>query len=77
MAVSFSPANDFTLIDCYSKEELTGYIEWLKKQRLVFQIGVVAATTELTLSMEGWTRVQPLPRHGGIPGRCFCSYVVL
>ncbi len=69
----FSLTNDFTLIDCYSKEEFVWYLEWLKNQELVFQTAAGPDTAEVTLSMEGWNRVQPLPRPGGIPGRCFVA----
>src|SRR5579864_5672435 len=58
----FSPAKDFTLIDCFSEEEFCWHIEWLKNQQLVFQTAAGPATVGLTLSMEGWKRVQPLPR---------------
>jgi hypothetical protein len=73
IGASFSLTNDFTLIDCYSKEEFLWYIEWLKVQKLVFQTGAGPATAVLTLSMDGWNRVQPLPRPGGLPGRCFVA----
>jgi hypothetical protein len=69
----FSLTNDFTLIDCYSQEEFVWYIEWLKKQELVFQTSAGPTAAQLTLSMEGWNRVQPLSRPGGIPGRCFVA----
>jgi hypothetical protein len=68
-----APATDFTLIDCFSKEEFLWYIEWLSIQKLVFQTGAGPTLIELTLSMEGWTKVQPLPRPGGFPGRCFVA----
>jgi hypothetical protein len=73
MGVRFSPATDFTLIDCYSKEEFDWHIEWLKIQNLVFLTGAGPTVVELTLSMAGWNRVQPLPRPGGIPGQCFVA----
>jgi hypothetical protein len=69
----FSLANDFTLIDCYSREEFIWYIDWLKKQELVFQTGGDLTAVELKLSMEGWNQVQPLSRPGGIPGQCFMA----
>jgi hypothetical protein len=69
----FSTPTDFTLIDCYSEEEFLWYIEWLKNEQLVFQTGAGPATVALTLSMEGWKRVQPHPRTGGLPGRCFVA----
>jgi hypothetical protein len=69
----FSLATDFTLIDCYSEEEFIWYIEWLERQQLVFRTGSGPKAVELTLSMEGWKRVQPLPRSGGVPGRCFVA----
>ena len=45
----------------------------LEKQELVFQTGAGPAAVQLTLSMAGWNRVQPLPRAGGTPGRCFVA----
>ena len=69
----FSLTTDFTLIDCYSSDEFTWYITWLDKEQLVYQTGVGPTTAQLTLSMEGWRRVQPAPRPGGIPGRCFVA----
>ena len=55
-------------------EEFVWHIEWLKSQQLVFQTGAGGpAYAQLTLSMEGWKRVQPLPRPGGIAGRCFVA----
>jgi hypothetical protein len=73
MGAWFSLATDFTLIDCYSTEEFVWHIEWLKNQQLVYQIGAGPTNAQLTLSMEGWNRVQPVPRPGGIPGRCFVA----
>jgi len=69
----FTFATDFTLIDCYSAEEFIWYIDWLEEQKLAFRTGVGPASAQLTLSMEGWKRVQPAPRPGGIPGRCFVA----
>jgi len=40
LGASFSPATDFTLIDCYSTEEFVWYIDSLKDQRLVYVTGV-------------------------------------
>jgi hypothetical protein len=69
----FSLATDFTLIDCHSTEEFIWYIESLKGQNLVYQTGAGPTNAQLTLAMEGWKQVQPLPRRGGIPGRCFVA----
>ena len=73
MGASFSLTTDFTLIDCYSTEEFVWYIESLKSQQLVYQTGAGPTVAQLTLSVEGWRQVQPLPRPGGIPGRCFVA----
>jgi hypothetical protein len=70
---SFLVARDFTLIDCHSEEEFLWHIEWLDRQQLVYKTAVGPLAIELTLSMEGWKRVQPLPRPGGFPGRCFVA----
>ncbi|MBZ5506048.1 MAG: nucleoside 2-deoxyribosyltransferase [Acidobacteriia bacterium] len=73
MGASFSLTQDFTLIDCHSAEEFNWHIEWLETQKLVFRTGAGPDTVQLTLSMEGWKQVQPIPRAGGIPGRCFVA----
>jgi hypothetical protein len=69
----FSPGTDFTLIDCFSPDEFSWYVEWLKINQLVFLTGAGPAAIQLTLSMEGWKLVQPASRPGGIPGRCFVA----
>jgi hypothetical protein len=69
----FSLATDFTLIDCFTTEEFSWYINSLKNQQLVYQTGAGPTHLQLTLSVEGWKQVQPLPRPGGIPGRCFVA----
>jgi hypothetical protein len=68
-----SLTKDFTLIDCYSEEEFLWYIEWLEHQQLVFRTGAGQKVVQLTLSMNGWNQVQPLPRPGGFPGQCFVA----
>ena len=75
-----NPATDFTLIDCFSEDELRWHISWLEKQHLVFRTGGGAinqvgqpTSLQLLLSMEGWNRIQPLQRPGGIPGNCFVA----
>ena len=42
-------------------------------ESLAFITGAGADNFQITLSPEGWKRVQPLPRLGGIPGRCFVA----
>lgn len=69
----FSLDRDFTLIDCYSRREFEWYIEWLNNQKLAFTTGAGPNSIVLTLSFEGWKLVQPIPRPGGIPGRCFVA----
>jgi len=73
VGASFSPTTDFTLIDCYSREEFIWYIDSLKEQGLVYVTGAGLENLQLKLSVEGWKQVQPLPRPGGIPGRCFVA----
>jgi hypothetical protein len=73
VGATFTLADDFTLIDCYSKEEFIWYIEWLKIEKLAFQTDAGPTSTQLTLSLDGWNQVQPLPRTGGIPGQCFVA----
>lgn len=69
----FSFPTDFTLIDCYSTEEFIWHIDSLVNQKLAVRIGARTTGVQLALSPEGWRQVQPLPRAGGIPGRCFVA----
>jgi len=69
----FSTKKDFTLIDCYSEQEFIWYSGWLRDQKLVCLTGAGPGEVQLKLSMDGWKQVQPLPRPGGIPGRCFVA----
>ncbi len=69
----FSYEDDFTLIDCYTRSEFEWYVEWLNNQSLVYQTGAGPTNNQLTLSLEGWNRVQPLSRIGGTPGKCFVA----
>lgn len=69
----FSTKNDFTLIDCFNAKEFEWYVEWLNKEGLAFTTGAGTDQVQLTLSMKGWEQIQPLPRPGGIPGRCFVA----
>jgi nucleoside 2-deoxyribosyltransferase len=83
--VRFRPDLDFTVIDCYSKAEFEQYITWAGKSGLIQwawetvpgPVGALVrpanATILAVLTMEGWNQVQPLPRSGGIPGRCFVA----
>jgi hypothetical protein len=64
---------DFTVIDCFSPEEFRWYIEWVENQKLALRTGAGPSGVQLTLSMDGWSRVQPFPRPGGIPGNCFVA----
>jgi hypothetical protein len=64
---------DFTIIDCHSREEFEWYINWVKQQQFAYQTGAGPDDAQLTLSMDGWNQVQPLPRPGGIPGHCFVA----
>jgi hypothetical protein len=68
----FSFATDFTLIDCLSREEFSWFVSSLGES-LGVGPGAGEGIFEFTLSPEGWKRVQPLPRLGGIPGRCFVA----
>jgi hypothetical protein len=71
--VPFSLATDFTLIDCQSAEEFSWYVEWLVGDFLAFRASEGAGRVGLVLLPKGWERAQPLPRPGGIPGRCFVA----
>jgi hypothetical protein len=70
---TFSPQTDFTLIDCYNNNEFSWYVASLSNQGLITRTGVTTADYSLTLTVEGWKRVQPLPQPGGIPGQCFVA----
>jgi hypothetical protein len=72
-AAPFAPANDFALIDCYNNDEFNWYVESLTKQGLVTRTGGSSSTLYLTLTDEGWKRIQPAPHPGGIPGQCFVA----
>jgi hypothetical protein len=73
-SAKFSPQTDFTLIDCSGAQEFGWYAESLKKALLIDE-DYTQTTLELhlRLTVEGWNRVYPLPRPGGIPGRCFVA----
>lgn len=47
-------------------------LTWLEIEKLVHLAGSSPAVAA-ELSMEGWRRVRPAPRPGGIPGRCFVA----
>jgi hypothetical protein len=68
----FYPGSDYTLIDCFSGPEFRWYTECLENQQLASR-EEGGLFVELTLSVEGWKRVQPFPRPGGLPGRCFVA----
>jgi hypothetical protein len=68
-----SAATDFTIIDCQSRDEFMWYVKWLMDEHLAFPIQADSDRTQFTLSPEGWKRTQPVPRRGGIPGRCFVA----
>jgi hypothetical protein len=68
----FDVGADFTLIDCYSAAEFDSYLRWMRGALLVVERRSLP-TVEMALTMEGWNRVQPLSRRGGIPGQCFVA----
>jgi hypothetical protein len=72
-AATFNPTTDFTLIDCYSQTEFEWYLGWIEIQKLAFTTATGPTSRSYTLSLDGWNMVQPLPRPGGIPGRCFVA----
>ena len=69
----FSLADDFTLIDCFNASEFKWHIDSLQQRGLVLKAGAANGLDVLQLSLKGWDQVQPLPRAGGIPGRCFVA----
>ena len=71
---SLNFGSDFPLIDCYSPEEFRQYVSWIFEGGLVTGIAYTADyTAEVSLTVKGWSRVQPASRAGGIPGRCFVA----
>jgi hypothetical protein len=83
-AAKLCPDTDFTLVDCYSRAEFDYYIDWIKKAGLgvwtpdidhLSESGapVHSSTGDMALTVEGGNRVQPLPRPGGVAGRCFVA----
>ena len=72
VTADFDLDSDFTLIDCHSAEEFVRYLDWARAAGFIKMEGV-NRTVNLSLTMEGWDRVQPLSRTGGIPGQCFVA----
>ena len=65
---------DFTLIDCFNSAEFNWYLNSLEEKGLLrCQLPGPMHDGSHSLSPEGWNQVQPLPRPGGIPGRCFVA----
>ena len=71
--VPFSSKSDFTLIDCYSREEFLWHFESLKGQGLIAFTLTASDEVVARLTTTGWNKVQPLVRPTGIPGRCFVA----
>ncbi len=69
----FALETDFTLIDCQNSGEFEWYLDWLTDERLADRPVAAPGRVTLALSPRGWRRVQPDPRPGGIPGRCFVA----
>lgn len=72
VAAEFRPAVDFTIIDSLDEQEFSWYCASLANEGLV-ELDSSGDTLNVTLSVRGWNQVQPLPRQGGIPGRCFVA----
>jgi nucleoside 2-deoxyribosyltransferase len=71
---TFEGNQDFTLIDCFSAAEFSWYLTSLEEKGLLIYVAPGPMHTgSHRLSPEGWKQVQPLPRPGGIPGRCFVA----
>jgi hypothetical protein len=73
--VIFHQDRDFTVIDCFSRGEFEQYLHWIEVAGLILRPHRTtdASRSEVVLTMNGWNTVQPLPRPGGIPGRCFVA----
>jgi hypothetical protein len=65
----FHASTDYPLIDAVSTDEAAAIAAHLRDIGLLRQ----PSGSECELTMDGWNRVQPLPRSGGIPGRCFVA----
>jgi hypothetical protein len=77
-------STDFTLVDCHSRNEFDHYLAWIVQAGLgtcepvSTGLGpsgapIYGPRVAASLTMDGWNRVQPLSRPGGIPGRCFVA----
>jgi hypothetical protein len=65
---------DFTLIDCYSKEEFVWHLEWLKREELIYSADIgMTNQAKVRMSMKGWRQAQPVATTGGLPGQCFVA----
>ena len=71
-SVSLAPDTDFTVIDCFTKQEFNWYIDWITKQQLVSREGN-GPVLEFKLTVQGWEKLQPITKNGGTPGRCFVA----
>jgi hypothetical protein len=68
--------SDLRLIDCHSAREFVYYLDWAQAGGFIDPYeneNFRGQGIHLSLTMKGWDRVQPLPRPGGIPGRCFVA----
>lgn len=70
---SFTFDTDFPSIDCHTAAEFEWYVDWLVNQKFAARTGAGPNAVQLTLTIDGWRQVQPLPRRGGIPGQCFVA----
>ncbi len=71
---TFDYVTDFTLIDCCRDGEFGQYLDWLQEAGTAQRMpGSNSRAAQFRLTMKGWNQVQPLPRQGGIPGRCFVA----
>ncbi len=74
------PRRDYPLIAARDAEELESYLMHLGHRGLVHlfhseRLGIPALPNKSIcgLTVSGWQELEPLPRPGGIPGRCFVA----
>jgi hypothetical protein len=59
---------DYPLVAAIDAAELSRYLAHLQERGLL-----AGNTTDCELTIAGWEAIEPLPRPGGIPGRCFVA----
>lgn len=76
-----APDRDYPLIAAHDVTELRSYLDhlyqrkFLAKLQTYFDVDISdeLTVTECKLTIAGWEALEPFPRPGGIPGRCFVA----